>query len=91
MMITKIADGSPVEDADVYNSLLAEDKTKVLVKEVAAKHEEAGNGEPAHYAQGHLDVPAGTTKAYIRFRIKLPGIDEEFTSDVLIKPHADEH
>jgi hypothetical protein len=89
-MITK--DGKAVADAVVSVSLLDKDK-KEIVKKVATEYEaadEGGPGEPAHYAQGRLDVPAGTTKAFIRFHIKLPGVTDEFISEVEIAPHADE-
>ena len=87
------ADGSSVADADVFTSLLAEDQTKVIGKEIKAVYEPKTSSEVAHYAYHDLplhDVPAGATKAFIRYRIKLSGIDEEFTDDIEIKPHADE-
>ncbi len=77
-------DGEPVADAKVFNSLVSDDGQQVLVDEVATVYEPPTAEEPAHYAQGGLDVPQGLNRAVIRYRIVLPGEAGEVTYNVKV-------
>jgi len=78
-------DGQPVGDAQVFNSLLASEGGAVLAAEAPTVYEPPTDDEPAHYAQGELAIPAGTTSGTIHFRIALPGIPEEATFDLPVR------
>ena len=82
-------DGADVGDAKVFNSLVTADKTTVLAEEVATVFEPATGREPAHYAQGELDVPENVQRVIIRYRIVLPSDAGEVSYDVPVdvKPH----
>jgi hypothetical protein len=75
-------DGTPVTDAKVFNSLLAEDGTTVLREELATVYEPPSDEEPSHYAQAMLEIPGGTRNLVIRYRIVLPEGKGERTIDV---------
>jgi hypothetical protein len=75
--------GQPVSDAKVFNALVAKDGTTVLVREVATTYEPTTDEEPAHYAQGGLIIPKGTTEAIVRFRI-VPAAGDATTFDMVI-------
>lgn len=83
-------DGQAVADAQVFNSLQATGGAAVLAAEVATVYEPETADEPAHYAQGALQVPAGTEAGIIRFRIGLPaGVGEHsFDLPVTFEPHT---
>lgn len=78
-------DGQPVADAKVFNSLLAAEGGAVLATEVPTVYEPPTAEEPAHYAQGELSIPAGTTSGVIHFRIALPGIADEAQFDLPVR------
>ena len=75
-------DGQPVANAEVFNALLAADGQTVLADEVVTVYEPPTSDEPAHYAQGALRIPAGTTQVVIRYRIVLPEGSGERTFQV---------
>jgi hypothetical protein len=79
-------DGQPVDNAQVYNTLLAADGQSVLAGEVATVYEPPTTEEPAHYAQGALQIPADTQKVIIRYRIVLPdGGERRFDVPVVVE------
>ena len=78
-------DGAAVADAKVFNSLISADGNEVISEEVATIYEPETDDEPAHYAQGKLYIPKGSQQYIIRFRIELPGVDDELTKDVTIE------
>lgn len=65
-------EGRPVADARVFNALLGTDGRTVLAEEVSTVYEPPTDEEPAHYAQGSLQIPAGLRSVVIRYRIVLP-------------------
>jgi hypothetical protein len=69
----------PIEGAQVFSALLAEDGKTVLAAEVPAVFKSATGDTPAHYAQGKLKIPAGTRAAILRFRVILPENKGEHT------------
>jgi hypothetical protein len=75
-------EGQPVADARVFNALVADDGETILAEEVATVYEPPTSDEPAHYAQGPLNIPPGTRQAVIRFRIVLPQGKGERSFDV---------
>lgn len=77
-------DGKPVDNAQVFNALLAADGSTVLADEVATVYEPPTSDEPAHYAQGALKIPADTRQIAIRYRIVLPEGGGERTFNVPI-------
>lgn len=77
-------DGEAVADAKVFNSLLAADGEEVIREEVPTIYEPETEDEPAHYAQGKLHMPKGSAQFIIRFRIELPGVEDELTRDITI-------
>ena len=76
--------GEPVADAQVFNSLVSRDGQQVLAAEVATVYEPLTAEEPAHYAQGGLDVPEGIDRVTIHYRIVLPGDAGEVSYDVSV-------
>lgn len=80
-------DGQAVSNARVFNALVSEDGQKVLVDEVAAVFEPETDHEPAHFAQGELQIPKGVTVFLIRFRIELPDVEQPYTSEVRVEGH----
>jgi len=78
-------DGAAVADAGVFNSLVSADGMKVIRREVATVYEPETSDEPAHYAQGKLHLPRGSSQFIIRFRIALPGAEDELTRDITIE------
>lgn len=74
--------GKDVADAVVHNSLVSEDGETVLCEEQETIFEPKTDDEPAHYAQGGLVIPEGTSKFLIRFRIQLPDVETESIFDV---------
>jgi hypothetical protein len=81
-------DAVPVDDAKVFVSLLDFEKQNTLAKEVGTIYQPPAAAEPAHYAQGELPVPAGLTRAVIRYRIALSGADAAvFDVPVEVKEH----
>lgn len=82
-----LRDGTDIADAKVFNSLVSVDDDKVLAEEVATVYEPKTDAEPAHYAQGGLNVPEKLERVIIRYRILLPGdagevkFDESVTVD----------
>ncbi len=75
--------GEAVADAKVFNSLLDADGVTVLAEEVPTIYEPETPDEPAHYAQGELDIPAGLSAVVIRFRI-VPADGDEATFDIQV-------
>lgn len=71
-----------VADAIVHNSLVAEDAETVLAEERPTVFEPMTDDEPAHYAQGALQIPKDAKNFLIRFRIQLPGSDIESMYDI---------
>ena len=78
-------DGEAVADAEVFNSLVSADGTEVIREEAATIYEPETEEEPAHYAQGKLHLPKGSKQFLIRFRIALPGAQEDLTRDITIE------
>ncbi len=76
--------GTPVSDAQVYNSLWSEDGKAMLAKELPTIYEPPTTGEPAHYAQGKLAIPQDVKRVVIRFRIALPGYTAEVSHDLAV-------
>ncbi len=82
--------GNPVSDAQVFNSLWSGDGKMALVEEVRAIYEPPTAAEPAHYAQGSLDIPSDAKNVVVRFRIVLPGnADDVFYDMPVATGHAD--
>ena len=77
-------DGTAVADAKVFNSLVAADGMEVIREEIPTIYEPETEDEPAHYAQGKLHLPKGSAQFIIRFRIELPGVEDELTRDITI-------
>jgi hypothetical protein len=75
-------EGQPVADARVFNALLAADGQTVFAEEVATVYEPPTSEEPAHYAQGPLQVPANAAQVVLRYRIVLPHDGGTKTYDV---------
>ena len=75
-------DGTDVDDAEVFISLISIDDKQTLAKEVSTIYEPKTDTEPAHYAQGKLPVPEGSERIIIRYRIKFPQASSEETFDV---------
>lgn len=82
-------DGEAVADAKVFNSLISADGTEVIRQEVATVYEPESAEEPAHYAQGKLHLPKGAQQFLIRFRIVLPGAENELRRDIPIEVDED--
>ncbi len=76
--------GEPVADAQVFNSLVSSDGQQVLAAEVATVYEPTTDEEPAHYAQGGLDVPEGIDRVTIHYRVVFPGDTGEVSYDVSV-------
>jgi hypothetical protein len=74
--------GTDVDDAEVFISLLSVEDEQTLAKEVGTIYEPKTDAEPAHYAQGKLPVPEGLERIIIRYRIKFPQPSSEKTFDV---------
>ena len=85
VIITK--DGKDVEDAEIFNSLVAKEDQAVLVEEVKMVFEPKTDDEPAHYAQGEMTIPKGKGDVMIRFRIKLPGAEADSVHDIDVHAH----
>lgn len=83
VMVTK--DGEPVAKAEVFVSLLDSSRKEVLSKEVPTVFEPTTDEEPAHYAQGEVNVPTGVATVTIHYRAVLPGVEQEFSKDVSVK------
>jgi hypothetical protein len=79
-----LRDGEPVDDAKVFVSLLDFEKLRVLAAEAGTIYEPPTAAEPAHYAQGPLQVPEGSPRAVLRYRIVLPDA-EPFVYDVPVE------
>lgn len=80
VMITK--NGSDVVDATVFNSLVSADGSNVIAEEAKMVFEPKTESEPAHYAQGKLEIPKDSEGLKIRFRIKLPDVQEESVHEI---------
>lgn len=78
---------APVTDAVVNVALLAAEGEQVLVEDVASEGVPATETEPAVFAKTTLAIPADTKKFRIRFRIKLPDIEEEKTLTIDVESH----
>ncbi len=74
--------GAPVSDAQVHNSLWSGDGTTLLAAEVRTTYEPRTAEEPAHYAQGNLNIPRNAKNVVIRFRVVLPGDAGEVSYDL---------
>ena len=74
--------GTPVSDAQVHNSLWSGDGKTLLAEEVRTTYEPPTGEEPAHYAQGELNIPSDAKKVVIRFRVVLPGDAGEASYDL---------
>ena len=77
-------DDQPVADAQVFCTLLDDEGNEVIADEVGTVFEPTTAEEPAHYAQGELNVPGGLARVVIRYRIRLPGISEDLSYDIPI-------
>ena len=77
-------DGKPVAEAMVFLRLVAADGQTFLGDEVATVFEPATAGNVACYAQGKLRMPEKGDAAAIRFRLILPGRDEDWTKDLVL-------
>jgi hypothetical protein len=82
-------DGVAVADAKVFNSLVSADGEEVIREEVPTIYEPETDEEPAHYAQGKRHIPKGSAQFIIRFRIELPGVEDELTRDITIDIEAE--
>ncbi len=78
-------DGVPVANAMVFNSLVSSGGSDVIGQEVATVYETSPDSDAALYAQGKLQLPDGTSRCVVRFRIVLPGNDDAWTRDVTIE------
>jgi hypothetical protein len=74
--------GEPVATAQVFNSLVDAKTGDVLAAESATVYEPPTDDEPAHYAQGELQIPAGLKQITIRYRIVLDEATGEKSFDV---------
>jgi hypothetical protein len=78
--------GEPVAGAMVFTSLVrgGSDATnrEPTTDEVATVYEPAGEQTPALYASGKLHLPDGQSPHAVRFRIVLPGADEDFMREI---------
>ncbi len=74
--------GTPVSNAQVHNSLWSGDGKTLLAKEVRTTYEPPTVEEPAHYAQGNLNIPSDAKDVVIRFRVVLPGDAGEISYDL---------
>ena len=54
----------------------------MLAKEVRTTYEPPTVEEPAHYAQGNLNIPSDAKDVVIRFRVVLPGVAGEVSYDL---------
>lgn len=75
-------DGKPVSEVQVYNSLWSEDGKNLLAKEIPTIYEPTTEEEPAHYAQGDLNIPSDAKNIVIRYRIVLPADAGEASYDL---------
>ena len=78
-------EGAAVADAKVYTGLISADGMQVIRQEAATVYEPESEDEPAHYAQVKLHLPKGSKQFLIRFRIVLPGAENELTRDITIE------
>ena len=85
VIITK--DGNDVADAEIFNSMITKEDQSVLVEEVKLVFEPKTDAEPAHYAQGEMTIPKGKGDVMIRFRIKLPGSENDSVHDIEFPVH----
>jgi hypothetical protein len=74
--------GTPVSDAQVYISLWSGDGKTLLAKEVRTIYEPPTDAEPAHYAQGELNIPSISRTVVVRFRVVYPGSAGEVSYDM---------
>jgi hypothetical protein len=65
--------GHFIIDSYVYNSLWSEDGKTLLAEDVRTIYEPPTAEEPAHYAQGELNIPSDAKNVVIRFRVMLSG------------------
>lgn len=79
-------DGTDVDDAEIFISLVSVDDNQTLAEEKGTIYEPKTDAEPAHYAQGKLAVPEGLERVIIRYRIKFPqdGSEETFNVPVTV-------
>ncbi len=54
----------------------------MLAEEVRTTYEPPTVEEPAHYAQGNLNIPSDVKNVVIRFRVVLPGDAGEVSYDL---------
>ena len=76
--------GAPVADAKVFISLVDSQSGDVIAAETATVYELPTDEEPAHYAQGELEIPAGLKEVTIRYRIVLDEATGKKSFDVEI-------
>jgi hypothetical protein len=74
--------GTPVSEAQVHISLWSGDGATLLAKEVRTTYEPPTPEEPAHYAQGELNIPSSARTVVIRFRVVYPGNAGEVSYDM---------
>ena len=80
--VSIMLNGTPVSDAQVHNSLWSGDGKTLLAEEVRTTYEPPTLKEPAHYAQGDLNIPSDAKNVVIRFRVVLPGNAGEVSYDL---------
>lgn len=85
VMITQ--DGNDVGDAKISNCLVSADDGSVVVDKVDLVYEPKTDHEPAHYAQGNLEIPKGDGKLQIQFSIILPGSEKEHVHNIDLDVH----
>jgi hypothetical protein len=80
--------GKPVAGAMVFTSLVAAGSDtknrEPTTGEAATVFEPAGGQTPALYASGKLHLPEGQSPHAVRFRIVLPGADEDFIRKISV-------
>lgn len=77
--ITK--DGQAVADAMVFCRLVSASGESSLGDEVATVYVPDSGGKSASYVQGKLKLPADNAAVAVRYRIVLPGMNEDWTRD----------
>jgi hypothetical protein len=78
-------EGKSVANAMVFCSLVSADPAKNKSDEVATYYKASNVEEPAHYGHQKLEVLPGISHNILRFRIILPGIDQDWTHDLKVE------
>jgi hypothetical protein len=77
-------EGLSVTNAMVFCSL-ASPSGEVAGEEAATVYVPASEKTPAHYGRAKLSLPKGASPPKVRFRIILPGTDQEWTGGIEVK------